>query len=87
MSFGTLLAEMTSLQSWPATRAVPIAFGLEMILPAALAPALTHAAPPHPIAFTLGLGIASLAVVLLGTSRAVARAAAAPQGAAPLTEP
>jgi len=87
MSFGTLLAEMTSLQSWPATRAVPIAFGIEMLLPAALAPALTHAAPPHPIAFTAGLGLASLAVLLLGTSRAVARAAAAPQDAAPLTEP
>src|SRR5258707_14278821 len=40
-SWGTLLAEMTALQTWPATRAIPIAFGLEMVAPAAAAPALT----------------------------------------------
>ena len=40
-SWSTLVDEMTSLQTWPATRAVPVAFGLEMLLPAALAPLLT----------------------------------------------
>jgi drug/metabolite transporter (DMT)-like permease len=81
VSWGALLAEMTSLQTWPATRAIPVAFGLEMILPAAVAPALTHASPPHPVAFAGGLALALAAAVLLGTSRAVARAAA------PLTAP
>jgi drug/metabolite transporter (DMT)-like permease len=81
MSYGALLAEMTSLQSWPATRAIPVSFGLEMLLPAVLAPALTHASPPHPVAFAAGLVLASAAAVVLGSSRAVAHAAA------PLTEP
>jgi len=76
MSGGALLAEMTSLQTWPATRAIPVAFGIEMILPAVLAPALTHASPPHPVAFAGGLVLASAAVILLGGSRAVAHAAA-----------
>lgn len=80
-SFGALLAEMTSLQAWPATRAIPIAFGLEMLLPAALAPALTEGVPPHPAVFGLALALAGAAAVLLGTSRAVAKAAV------PLTEP
>ncbi len=75
-SWSTLVDEMTSLQTWPATRAVPVAFGLEMLLPAALAPLLTHARPPHPGAFTLALVGAGLGVVLLGGSKAVAKAAA-----------
>jgi drug/metabolite transporter (DMT)-like permease len=75
VSWGALLAEMTSLQTWPATRAIPVAFGLEMVVPAMLAPALTHARPPHPFAFAGGLVIALGAAALLGTSRAVARAA------------
>ena len=86
LSFGTLIAEMTSLQSWPATRAVPIAFGLEMLVPAMLAPGLTHAAPPHPVAFGLGLAVAFAGAVLLGGSRAVATAASAPPRPAPLGE-
>jgi drug/metabolite transporter (DMT)-like permease len=77
VSWGALLSEMTSLQRWPATRAVPVSFGLEMILPAALAPALTHAAPPHPVAFAGGLVLACAGAALLGSSRAVARAVAA----------
>ena len=77
ISAGALLAEMTSLQTWPATRAIPIAFGLEMLLPAILAPALTHASPPHPVAFAGALVLASAAVILLGGSRAVAHAATA----------
>lgn len=81
VSWGTLLAEMTSLQAWPATRAIPIAFGLEMIVPAALSPGLTRVAPPHPVAFGVALAIAGGAAVLLGGSRAVAKAAV------PLTEP
>lgn len=81
VSWGTLLAEMTSLQTWPATRAIPVAFGLEMIVPAAIAPALTHATPPHPFAFAGALAVALAAAVLLGGSRTVARAAV------PLTEP
>lgn len=80
-SWGTLIAEMTSLQVWPATRAIPVSFGLEMIVPAAIAPALTHAAPPHPAAFAAALVVALAAAVLLGGSRTVARAAV------PLTEP
>ena len=81
VSFGALLSEMTSLQTWPATRAIPIAFGLEMLLPAAVAPGLTRVAPPHPAAFGLGLALACAGAFLLGTSRAVAHAAV------PLTEP
>jgi drug/metabolite transporter (DMT)-like permease len=76
-SWGSLVAEMTSLQVWPATRAIPIAFGLEMIVPAALAPALTHASPPHAAAFVCGLVLAAAGAVCLGTSRAVARAVTA----------
>ena len=69
---------MTALQTWPATRAVPIAFGLEMLVPAALAAALTHATPPHPIAFGVALAVATTGAVLLGGSRAVARATVSP---------
>jgi hypothetical protein len=47
-----------------------------MILPAAVAPALTRASPPHPAAFVLGLVLACGGAVALGTSRAVARAVA-----------
>jgi hypothetical protein len=81
MSFGALLAEMTSLQTWPATRAIPIAFGLEMLVPALLAPALTDVSPPHPVAFAGGLGLAGLAALLLGSSRAVAHAVENPVAA------
>lgn len=77
VSWSTLLAEMTSIQSWPATRAIPIAFGLEMLLPAALAPALTSATTPHPVAYGGALVVALAGVALLGSSRAVARAAVA----------
>ena len=80
-AWGALLAEMTSLQMWAATRAIPVAFGLEMAVPAALAPFLTHRQPPHAVAFALGLALACAGAVALGSSRAVARAAA------PLTEP
>jgi drug/metabolite transporter (DMT)-like permease len=80
-TWGALLAEMTSLQMWAATRAIPVAFGLEMAVPAALAPFLTQRHPPHPVAFGLGLALACAGAVALGTSRAVARAAV------PLTEP
>ena len=68
----------------PATRAIPVAFALEMLLPAALQPALTHVGPPHPVAFAGALVLAGAAAVLLGGSKAVAHAAAA---AEPLTEP
>ncbi|HVW88797.1 MAG TPA: hypothetical protein VHC01_04965 [Gaiellaceae bacterium] len=74
-SWAALLAEMTALQAWPATRAIPIAFGLEMLLPAALAPLLTTARPPHAAAFGLALAAAAAGVAVLGTSRAVAHAA------------
>lgn len=75
-TFSTVLDEMTSFQTWPATRAVPIAFGLEMLLPAALAPFVTHVSPPHPVAFAAALVVAAAGVVLLGGSQAVGRAAA-----------
>ena len=48
----------------------------------ALLPALTRVAPPHPVAFVVGLAIAGSAAILLGGSRTVAQAAARP-----LTEP
>jgi multidrug transporter EmrE-like cation transporter len=83
LSVGALITEMTALQTWPATRAVPIAFGLEMLLPAVLAPALTHAAPLHALAFGLALAVATAGAVLVGSSRAVARAAVAPGPPAP----
>jgi drug/metabolite transporter (DMT)-like permease len=67
-----LLAEMTALQRWPATRAIPVVFGLEMALPAALAPFLTLAAPEHTAAFAAALALAVACAVLLGRSRAVA---------------
>jgi drug/metabolite transporter (DMT)-like permease len=81
VAWGSLLAEMTSLQTWAATRAIPVAFGLEMAVPAALAPFLTQRQPPHAVAFAAGLALACAGAIALGTSRAVARAAV------PLTEP
>ncbi|HVC85847.1 MAG TPA: hypothetical protein VNC40_00325 [Gaiellaceae bacterium] len=80
-SWGALLDEMTSLQTWAATRAIPIAFGLEMLVPAAVSPFLTHRQPPHPVPFALALALACVGAGVLGSSRAVARAAA------PLTGP
>ncbi|MFL5955253.1 MAG: hypothetical protein ACJ76I_14215 [Gaiellaceae bacterium] len=76
-----LLSEMTALQTWPATRSVPVVFGLEMSLPAALAPALTSASPSHGLAFGAALAVAVAGAVVLGSSRAVAHAAH------PLTKP
>jgi hypothetical protein len=75
-SWSALLAEMSSLQQWPATRAVPVAFALEMIAPAAATPALTvHGAGPYGgIPFALALVIALSGAALLGGSRSVARA-------------
>ena len=52
-SWGALLCETTSLQTWPATRAIPLAFGAALV-------------------------VAAAGAVLLGTSRAVARAATVP---------
>ena len=79
-AWGALLAEMTSLQAWSATRAIPIAFGLEMAVPAAVEPLLTDTRPPHPLAFVAALALACAGAVVLGTSRAVARAAVPPDG-------
>ena len=39
---------MTALQTWPATRAIPVAFGLEMLLPAALPPRADPRGPAAP---------------------------------------
>jgi hypothetical protein len=74
-TWGALLTEMTALQVWSATRAIPIAFGIEMLVPAALAPALTRTSPLHPVLFGAALAVAASGAVLLGGSRAVARAA------------
>ena len=76
VSWSALLAEMTSLQLWPATRAIPIAFALEMVAPAAATPGLTvHGAGPYGGApFGLALVIAGVGAALLGGSRPVARA-------------
>ena len=66
-SGATLLAEMTALQTWPATRSIPVVFGLEMALPAALAPLLAESAsPPHRIAFGLALVVACAGAAVLG---------------------
>jgi drug/metabolite transporter (DMT)-like permease len=80
-SWSSLLAEMTALQTWPATRSIPIVFGIEMVLPAALLPLLTSTGPGHTLAFAVALAVACAGAAVLGSSRAVARAAA------PLTEP
>jgi hypothetical protein len=78
-SWGALLSEMTALQLWPATRAIPIAFALEMVLPAAVAPLLTVSGPGPAggVPFAGALLVAALGAGLLGSSRAVARTAAA----------
>jgi drug/metabolite transporter (DMT)-like permease len=78
-SWGALLSEMTSLQCWPATRAIPIAFALEMVVPAAVAPLITEhgAGPYHGIPFAAALLVAALGATLLGSSRAVAGTVAA----------
>jgi hypothetical protein len=74
-SAGALLGEMTSLQCWPATRAVPVAFGIEMVAPAAAAPLLTHhgPGPAGGAPFALALVVACAGAALLGGSRTVAR--------------
>jgi drug/metabolite transporter (DMT)-like permease len=74
-SWGALLDEMTSLQTWAATRAVPVAFSLEMLVPAALGPLLTHGSPRNPALFVAALVLAGVGAVTVGSSRAVARAA------------
>jgi drug/metabolite transporter (DMT)-like permease len=80
-SWSALLAEMTALQSWPATRSIPVVFGIEMVLPASLLPLLTQTWPGHVVSFGASLAVACAGAAVLGSSRAVARAAA------PLTEP
>jgi len=76
VSWSALLAEMTSLQQWPATRAVPVAFALEMVAPAAATPGLTvHGAGPYGgVPFGLALAVACVGAGLLGGSRSVAHA-------------
>jgi hypothetical protein len=80
-SWSALLAEMTALQTWPATRSIPVVFGIEMVLPAALLPVLTHTRPGHLLSFGAALAVACAGAGVLGSSPAVARAAV------PLTEP
>jgi drug/metabolite transporter (DMT)-like permease len=80
-SWSSLLAEMTALQTWPATRSIPVVFGIEMVLPAALVPVLTGTRPGHLLSFGAALAVACVGAAVLGSSRAVARAAA------PLTGP
>jgi hypothetical protein len=82
-SWSALLSEMTALQAWPATRAIPVSFGLEMAAPAAVAPFLTHHGfgPLHGVPFVLALAVACGGAVAVGGSRSVARAVV------PLTKP
>jgi hypothetical protein len=75
-SFATLVSEMSALQVWPATRAVPIAFGLEMALPAAAAPFLTAGDTQHAVAFVVALAVACGGAAVLGSSKVVAERAA-----------
>jgi hypothetical protein len=79
-TWSTVLDESTALQTWPATRAIPIAFGIEMLLPAALAPFITHSDPRNTATFVTALVVAGLGVVLLGGSKAVGTAAAPATG-------
>ena len=81
--WSALLAEQTALLAWPATRAIPVAFGLEMVVPAAAAPFLTHNGfgPLHGVPFVLALVVACGGAAAVGGSRSVARAVV------PLTEP
>lgn len=74
-SWSSLLAEMTALQTWPATRSIPVVFGIEMVLPAALLPVLTNTRPGHVVSFGAALAFACAGAAVLGSSRAVARAA------------
>lgn len=77
-SGATLLAEMTALQAWPATRSIPVVFGIEMALPAALAPVLDeHGSPPHPVVFGVALVVACAGAAVLGSTRTVASQMAA----------
>lgn len=80
-SWSSLLAEMTALQTWQATRAIPVVFALEMAVPAALIPVLSRTPPTHEVTFILALAVACAGAILLGSSKAVARAAQ------PLTKP
>ncbi|MDP9285928.1 MAG: hypothetical protein M3P41_13395 [Actinomycetota bacterium] len=82
-SWSALLSEMTALWAWPATRAIPVSFGLEMAVPAATAPFLTHhgLGPLHGVPFLVALTVACGGAIVLGSSRSVARAVV------PLTEP
>jgi len=70
-SWATLVSEMTALQRWPATRSVPIAFGLEMVLPAAAAPFLATGDPRHGAVFAAALALAAGGAVVLGANSAV----------------
>lgn len=74
-SWGALLDEMSSLQTWAATRAIPVAFCLEMLVPSALGPLLAHGGPRNEPLFALALVLAGAGAVAVGSSRAVARAA------------
>jgi drug/metabolite transporter (DMT)-like permease len=74
-SWSSLLAEMTALQTWPATRSIPVVFGIEMVLPPALLPLLAHTRPGHVVSFGAALAVACAGAAILGSSRAVARAA------------
>jgi hypothetical protein len=71
-SAAALLAEMTALQFWAATRAVPLVFALEMGVPAAAAPLVAHADPRHPAVFGIALAVACAGAVAVGRSRTVA---------------
>lgn len=79
-SWTTLVTEMTALQQWPATRAIPIAFGLEMVAPAAVAPLLTSGEPRSVAVFVAALAVAAGGAFLLGSSRAVAKGLGSPHG-------
>jgi hypothetical protein len=81
--WSALLSEQTALLAWPATRAIPVAFGLEMVVPAGAAPFLTNHGfgPLHGVPFVLALALACSGAVAVGGSRSVARVVV------PLTEP
>lgn len=78
VTWSALVVEMSAFQKWPVTRSFPLLFGLEMALPAAFAPILTHGGvgPAHGIPFGIALAISLAGAVVLGSSRSVARAAA-----------
>lgn len=73
-----VLSEMSALQRWPVTRAKPVVFVLQTILPAIVSPFFAAAAfgVGRDALFACALAVVALGSVAVGTSGAVVKAAA-----------